>query len=81
MQEPKRLYRSTRERMLAGVCGGLAEYLNIDPTVVRKIFFLQALFGGPGLLLYIVMWIVVPERPDDWRPPEPPPPPPPPQGS
>lgn len=59
----KRLYRSRKERMVAGVCGGLAEYFDIDPTIVRLVFVLLALAGGPGLVIYIVMAIVVPEEP------------------
>jgi phage shock protein PspC (stress-responsive transcriptional regulator) len=61
--EIKRLYRSRDERMIGGVCGGLAKYLVIDPTVVRLIFILLALAGGPGLLIYLIMLIVVPEEP------------------
>ena len=59
----KRLYRSQNERMIAGVCGGLAEYFDIDPTLVRLAMVLLALAGGPGLVLYIIMAIVVPEEP------------------
>lgn len=60
----KKLYRSTTNKKLAGVCGGLAEYTNIDPTVWRIIFILTLLPGGvPGLLLYIILWIAVPEKP------------------
>jgi len=61
--EYKRLYRSHKERMIAGVCGGLAEYFNIDPTLVRLLFVFAALAGGPGLLAYLIMMIVVPEAP------------------
>ena len=62
--EPKRLYRSRRQRMLAGVCGGLAEYFNIDPTWVR-LFFVLFFFLGLGILaiIYILLWIIVPEAP------------------
>ena len=63
MSEVKRLYRSRSDRMVAGVAGGLAQYLNVDPTLVRLGFVVLSLAGGPGLLLYIVMWIVVPEEP------------------
>jgi phage shock protein C len=64
--EPKKLYRSRDNRMIAGVCGGLAEYFNIDPVIMRIIFFILLLPGGlPGLLPYIVLWIVVPEKPLD----------------
>lgn len=64
MAEVKRLYRSRDDRMIAGVCGGLAEYFNVDPVIVRIIFFILLLPGGlPGLLPYIILWIVVPEKP------------------
>ncbi len=60
----KRLYRSRTDRKIAGVCGGIAEYFNIDPTVIRVIAILLLLPGGlPGLLPYIVLWIVVPYKP------------------
>ena len=68
MQNQK-LYRTRDERMLAGVCGGLAQFFSIDPTIVRLIFVVLALMGGPGLLIYIIMWIVVPEEPLGPRPP------------
>ena len=57
----KRLYRSRTSRMLAGVCGGLAEYFNIDPTIVRLLFVIAALIGGPGIVLYIILALVMPE--------------------
>jgi phage shock protein C len=60
MEEQRKLYRSQTQRMLAGVCGGLAEYFNIDATVVRVLFLILAVFGGSGLVLYLVLWIVVP---------------------
>lgn len=63
--EVKHLYRSRKERMLAGVCGGLSEYFNIDPTWVRLLFVLLLLFGlGFGLLLYFILWIIVPLSPE-----------------
>jgi phage shock protein PspC (stress-responsive transcriptional regulator) len=61
--ENRKLYRSRSDRMVAGVAGGLAEYLNIDATIVRLLFVFFALAGGPGLLVYIVMLLVVPEEP------------------
>jgi phage shock protein C len=61
MEEPRKLFRSQTQRMLAGVCGGLAEYFNIDATVMRVLFLILAVFGGSGLVLYLVMWIVVPD--------------------
>jgi phage shock protein C len=59
----KRLYRSRDERMVGGVSGGLATYLNTDPTLIRLLFVLFALLGGPGIIAYIIMWIVVPLEP------------------
>ena len=59
----KRLYRSRSNRMLFGVCGGLGEYLNVDPTVIRLIFVLAFLPGGPGLIAYLVLALLVPEEP------------------
>lgn len=61
--EYKRLYRSRNERMIAGVCGGLGEYFGIDPTLVRILFVIGMLMGGPGLLAYLILLIVVPEEP------------------
>lgn len=57
----KRLVRSTDDVMIAGVCAGLANYFNIDPTIVRLIFALFFFSGGGGLFLYIILWIVMPE--------------------
>ena len=64
----RQLTRSETDRRIAGVCGGIAEYFDIDPTIVRVIFVLAALLGGPGVLAYIVLWIVLPKgqpRPPD----------------
>ena len=61
--EPKRLYRSRRSRMICGVCGGIAEYFNIDPTLVRLGLILFACLGGSGVLGYIIAAIVIPEEP------------------
>jgi len=61
MEEPRKLYRSRSQRMIAGVCGGLADYFNIDATLVRVLFLLLAVFGGTGLVIYIVMWVIVPD--------------------
>jgi phage shock protein C len=58
----KKLRRSTTDRWIAGVCGGIAEYLNMDPLVVRLIFIGLLLFGiAPIVLLYLIMWVAVPE--------------------
>jgi phage shock protein PspC (stress-responsive transcriptional regulator) len=60
----KRLYRSRKDRMIAGVAGGLAEYFDVDPTIIRLVWALLLIPGGlPGLLPYIVCWIIIPEEP------------------
>jgi len=56
-----RLYRSTSDRAIAGVCGGLAHYFKVDPALVRILFLVFALAGGASVLLYVVLWIAVPE--------------------
>jgi phage shock protein C len=61
MDESRKLYRSRNQRMVAGVCGGLADYFNIDATVIRVLFLVLAVFGGTGLVVYLVMWIIVPD--------------------
>ncbi|MBE2201571.1 MAG: PspC domain-containing protein [Anaerolinea sp.] len=58
----KRLVRKQDDRMLFGVAAGLAAYLNIDPVLVRLIFVIMTLAGGPGLLLYLVLLIIMPEE-------------------
>ncbi|NPV86587.1 MAG: PspC domain-containing protein [Anaerolineae bacterium] len=58
--ENRKLYRSDSDKMIAGVCGGLAKYLNLDSSIVRLIFVLLFLFGGHGLLIYLILWIVMP---------------------
>ena len=59
----KKLYRSVKDKMLGGVAGGLAEYFGIDPTLVRVLFVISLLFGGAGIIAYIILWIIVPEEP------------------
>ena len=63
MATPKRLYRSRTDRMLGGVCGGLAAYFDIDPVLVRVITVVTALMAFGGVLAYFILWIVVPEEP------------------
>ena len=60
---PKKLYRSRTDKMLGGVCGGLAKYFNIDPTWVRLGFILMIFLAGITLLVYLIMWLIVPEEP------------------
>jgi len=61
MAETK-LYRSFHGRVIGGVASGLADFFGMDPTIVRLIFVLLAVFGGGGVLLYIILWIVLPEK-------------------
>lgn len=57
-----RLYRIVNGKVIGGVAGGLAEYFGIDPTIMRIIFILLTLIGGGGILIYLILWIVVPEK-------------------
>ncbi len=64
MAPAKKLFRSANNRILAGVCGGVGEYLDIDPTVVRVVYVLLSLLTAfAGLLVYIVLWLIIPARP------------------
>ena len=65
----RKLYRSRADARLAGVCGGLGEFLGLDPTVVRLVFVLLALLGGHGILIYLIMWLVMPPAPETTQPP------------
>lgn len=56
----KRLYRSQTNKMIAGVCGGLAEYFSIDPVIIRIIAVALAISGGTGVLIYLLLWLIVP---------------------
>ena len=58
-----KLYRSRRVRVFGGIAGGLAQYFNLDPVLVRVLFVVVTLLHGFGILLYIILWIVVPEEP------------------
>lgn len=64
MANTKRLTRSRYDRMIAGVCGGLAQYFEVDATLVRVAFVLVSVLSAafPGLLVYVIMWLVVPEE-------------------
>ena len=61
-EKMKRLFRSQTDRKIGGVAGGLGEFLGIDATLLRLIFVFSVIFMGTGLLLYLVMWLVVPEE-------------------
>lgn len=60
-QSYRKLTRSTTDRRIAGVCGGLAKYLNVDPTVVRILFLVALICGSLGFWAYLIVWIAAPE--------------------
>ncbi len=60
----KKLYRSNDNRWLAGVCGGVAEYFDVDPTLIRVLFILFSFVVGGGLIVYLILWLVIPLAPD-----------------
>lgn len=59
----QRLVRS-EDKIIAGVCGGIAEYMGIDPTIIRILYVLASIFTAafPGVLVYVIMWLIMPER-------------------
>jgi phage shock protein C len=62
--DPKRLDRSRTNRWLAGICGGLGHYFNLDPTLIRVLFVLFALAFGGGFLAYVILWLIIPLEPE-----------------
>ena len=63
-RKTKKLYRSRENRMIAGVCGGLGDYFEIDPTLVRLALVFFSLWWGGGILLYLLAWFIIPEEPE-----------------
>jgi len=63
MAKTKKLLRSKKDRFLGGICAGIGEYLDIDPTIIRVVFALLTLATGifPGLLFYFILWVIIPE--------------------
>lgn len=61
MEEKKRLTRASNG-MIGGVCAGIAEYMNLDPTIVRIVWILMVFFAGFGVLLYFILWLVIPKQ-------------------
>jgi phage shock protein PspC (stress-responsive transcriptional regulator) len=62
----KRLYRSRKETMLGGVCGGLGEHIDVDPTIIRLVWAVVTVLSvGMGILIYLIAWIIIPESPDE----------------
>lgn len=62
MNSSKNLHRNPEQRVIAGVCSGIAEYLSLDPVIVRLVFFLLAVIAGGGVFIYIVLWIILPKN-------------------
>jgi phage shock protein C len=62
---PKRLMRSSRDKKIGGVCAGLADYFDLDPTIVRIVWLLAIFFAGTGVLVYLILWIALPLAPLD----------------
>lgn len=63
LKSSRKLYRSSKNRVIAGVCGGIGEYANIDPTVIRLAWIILTLFGGSGIVAYLIAWAVIPINP------------------
>jgi phage shock protein C len=57
-----KLYRSKNNKIIAGVCGGIGEYFNVDPTLIRLLWLFISIMGGSGVLAYIIAWIIIPEE-------------------
>lgn len=62
-EQPRKLYRSRRNRSIAGICGGLGEFFDADPTLIRLVTLFLILFGGLSIWVYLILWIVIPEEP------------------
>ncbi len=58
----KRLFRSEKNKVVAGVCAGIGEYFNVDPTIVRVVFIIFAVWGGSGLFIYLLCWLIIPSE-------------------
>ncbi len=61
----EKLYRSRKQKIIAGVAGGLSDYFNIDPVIIRILFVVLSILHGSGILIYIILWIAIPEEPFD----------------
>ena len=62
MDETRKLQRSTSNKMIAGVCAGIANYFNLDPTIIRVLYVLMVFFAGFGILLDLILWLVIPSE-------------------
>jgi phage shock protein C len=63
MTETRRLYRSVTDKRIGGVCAGIANYFDVDPTLIRLLAVASVVFGGSGILAYIIAWAVIPAEP------------------
>ena len=63
-EDVKRLYRSRSDRWIFGVCGGFGEYFNLDPILIRVLFVIFTLVFGSGILIYLLMWLIIPQEPE-----------------
>jgi phage shock protein C len=63
MESPKKIFKSREDRVLFGVCGGIGEYLNVDPNAIRLLWIIFMFAGGAGVVAYIVAYFIIPERP------------------
>lgn len=63
----KKLYKSTHNRMIDGVCGGIAEYFDLDPTIIRIAWILFCALGGSGFIAYLAAALIIPRQPDPWQ--------------
>jgi len=59
----KRLYRNKKDKIIGGVCGGIAEYLNVDPVIIRLLWIVASLIWGAGILAYLIAWVIIPKKP------------------
>jgi len=62
MPKEKTIYRSKEKKLLAGVCSGFAKYFNTDPSLMRLFFIVLAMFYGTGVMLYLILWVILPEK-------------------
>ena len=62
-KQTKKLYRSKKDSMVAGVCGGIAEYLDVDATLIRLLWIFITFLGGSGIIAYLIAWVVIPNDP------------------
>ena len=65
-EKKKKLFRSRSNKWLVGVCGGIGEYFDTDPTVIRVLFVLAGFIMGGGLWIYLILWIIMPLNPDEF---------------